>query len=245
MISAFADGFSFPLSGMRDLRDPALRKFVLLPLALNVVLFALVIWGSASLFSAWMDALLGWLPNWLDFLDWLLWPVFILTVMLMMFYLFTLVANLIGSPFNGLLAERAERHYYPAGITPQPVSLWKEAARAPVVELRKLLYFLVRAIPLLLLFLVPGINAVAPFLWFGFCAWMLALEYMDYPMSNHLVPLTRQRYILAEQRPLALGFGTAVLILTLIPVVNFVVMPAAVVGATRLWAERLRPAAGL
>jgi len=245
VINACADGFSYGLAGMRDLREPALRRFVLIPLIFNVLMFAVVIWGFASLFSRWLEALMGWLPDWLDFIDWLLWPVFILTVMLIVFYLFTVVANLVGSPFNGLLAERAERLFYPSVVAPQPVSLWKEAARAPLVELRKLLYFLVRAVPLLLLFLVPGVNALAPLLWFVFCAWMLALEYMDYPLSNHLIPLIRQRQLLAEHRPMALGFGAAVLLMTLIPVVNFVVMPAAVVGATRLWSERLRPAQGL
>ena len=46
---------------------------------------------------------------------------------------------------------------------------------------------------------------------------------------------------MAEQRPLALGFGLAALCMTLIPVVNFIAMPAAVAGATALWIERLRP----
>lgn len=241
MIRDFSRGFSYPLGGLREIGNPALRRFVVIPLLINALLFAAVIWGAAELFSVWLDSIFSWLPDWLGFLDWLLWPLFILTVLLMVFYLFTIVANLLGSPFNGLLSEKAELLLYPGTVLPKGGPVWKEVVRAPWIELRKLSYVLLWMIPLLLLFLVPGINAFAPLLWWAFGAWVLALEYMDYPMSNHLVQLGHQRVLLAGNRPLALGFGTAVLLLTMIPVVNFVVMPAAVIGATRMWAECLRP----
>ena len=37
-----------------------------------------------------------------------------------------------------------------------------------------------------------------------------------------------------------LGFGMAVMTATLIPLVNFMVMPAAVAGAAAIWIERLK-----
>ncbi|MEZ5582290.1 MAG: hypothetical protein R3F37_05475 [Candidatus Competibacteraceae bacterium] len=39
--------------------------------------------------------------------------------------------------------------------------------------------------PLLVLFVIPGVNVIAPLLWLVFGAWMLALQYADYPMGNH------------------------------------------------------------
>jgi CysZ protein len=38
----------------------------------------------------------------------------------------------------------------------------------------------------------------------------------------------------------AFGFGGAALVLTLIPVVNFIAVPTAVAGATALWVGELR-----
>jgi len=89
--------------------------------------------------------------------------------------------------------------------------------------------------------LIPGVNAFAPLCWWAFGAWILALQYMDYPLSNHGISLRRQRALLARHRPLVLGFGSAVLVMTLVPILNFVVMPAAVIGATCMWSELLRP----
>ena len=45
---------------------------------------------------------------------------------------------------------------------------------------------------------------------------------------------------LREKRLLALGFGAATLLMTLIPFVNFLVMPAAVAGATAMWVHEWR-----
>ena len=71
-------------------------------------------------------------------------------------------------------------------------------------------------------------------MWLLFSAWMLALEYLDYPLSNHGRLFPHYRGALRQRRWLALGFGGAVLLLTLVPLLNFIVMPAAVAGATAL-----------
>jgi CysZ protein len=69
---------------------------------------------------------------------------------------------------------------------------------------------------------------------------MLALDYHDYPMGNHDLKFPQQRAILKQKRPLAIGFGLATLGATLIPFINFLVIPAAVAGATALYLEQLR-----
>lgn len=238
MIQPFLQGAGYAFRGLRRLNHPRLRSFVIIPLLINIGLFSLAIWWGITEFGALIDTLLAPLPDWLDWLRWLLWPVFAITVLVVVFYTFTLLANLIGSPFNGLLAERVEDLARPGRERPQGRPWWKEIAIAPLMELRKLGYFLLWTIPLLVLFFIPGINLAAPLLWVVFSAWMLALQYADYPMGNHGLAFRNQRRLLGKRRLLALGFGAAVLLITLIPLVNFVVMPAAVIGATLMWVEQ-------
>ena len=104
-------------------------------------------------------------------------------------------------------------------------------------ECRKIAYFLVWALPLLVLFVIPGINIAAPLVWALFLSWMLAVEYLDYPMGNHRHDLRSVRAWLKTRRSLALGFGATVLGATLLPGLNLIVMPAAVAGATALWVD--------
>lgn len=224
------------------LSQAGLRRYVLGPLLLNVLLFAALIWFGAEQFANLVNWLLSPLPGWLDWLRYLLWPLFALTALIAVFFTFSLLANLIGAPFNGLLAEAVERRL--TGQTMDDGGGWKrvlaDVVPALLGELRKLGYFLLWAIPLGILFLIPGLNLAAPFLWALFGAWMLAIEYSDFPMGNHNLHFVAQRQLLRSRRGLALGFGGAAMLATMIPVLNFLVMPAAVAGATQLWVKHLR-----
>ena len=181
-----------------------------------------------------------WLPDWLDWLSWLVWALLALLLCIVAFYSFTLAANFIGSPFNGKLSEKVEQRLI--GYAPPSSGQVHTAAgikNAIHSELGKLGYLLSRSLPLLVLSFVPVINVFAPLLWFLFGAWMLTLEYLDYPMGNHGVPFAEQRLKLRQRPMLALGFGITVVVMTLLPIVNFLVMPVAVAGATRLWVLHL------
>lgn len=233
-------GARYFLAGMRLILRPGVKRFVFVPLLVNAVLFSVLIHFGASEFSALMDRFL---PEWLDWLRWLLWPVFVLAIALVVFYVFSVVGNLIAAPFNGFLAEAVERHLTGQALPTQ--TGWSyvaaEVRRSIASELRKIAYFLPRALPILLLFLVPGLNLLAPFLWVAFGAWMLAIQYADYPMANHGLGFAEQRACLRERRLLAMGFGGAAMLALVVPIVNFIVIPASVAGATAMWVEELKP----
>ncbi len=159
----------------------------------------------------------------------------------MVFFTFTIIANLIGAPFNSVLSEKIEKLL--TGVTiDQQSSLFRLAGEGIIsvfAEVQKLLYIGLLATPLVIFSFIPGINALAPFLWFAFSSWVLALEYCDYPMGNHHLTFSQQKTVLKNNRGLSYGFGSAVFIMTMIPVLNFFVMPVAVAGATALWVEQL------
>jgi CysZ protein len=235
-------GIGYVREGLRLMRQPGLRRYVAIPLLISVVIFTTAILVGIHWLENLLAWLLGWLPSWLDWLRYLLWPLFALTGVLLVFYTFSLLTNLIAAPFNGLLAEAVERHL--DGRPLQEAGGWqallKDILPSLFSELRKLLYFALRALPLGLLFLIPPVNLAAPFLWALFSAWMLAIEYMDYPMANHLLHFAEQRKRLRRRRLLAWGFGGASLLMTMIPVVNFLAMPAAVAGATAMWVREFK-----
>ena len=228
-------GPRYMLEGFGLLTRPGLRRFVAIPVLVNVLIFG----GLITLAYGWVDDssrfLIAKLPDWLQWLSYIVIPVFVLTSLVVIFYGFSIVANIIAAPFNGLLAEAVEAHL----TGKQFESSWKQVARdiVPSIlsELRKLLYFVLRAIPLLLLLLIPVVNVGASVLWMLFSAWMMTVQYIDYPMANHQLFFKDQRARLRKRPLLAWSFGGLVMVCTLVPVLNFVVMPAAVAGSTALW----------
>lgn len=230
-------GFGYALRGLRLVLRPELRAFILIPFLINLLVFGGLLWLGVQQFGQFIDWMLP--PDgWLSYLRWLLWPISALCALLIVFFSFTGLANLLASPFNALLAERVELLLRGRTATPGGPP-WKAVLPAIASELNKLLYFLLRAVPLLLLFLIPGLNLLAPLLWLLFSCWYLALQYADFPMGNHGIAPARQRQLLRQQRLTALGFGGGITLLMLVPLLNLLAMPAAVAGATALWCDTL------
>ena len=232
ILISYLKGFGDFFSGFGLMLKPGVRKFVIVPLLINIGLFAAAIYFVRQQMDSWLQSLL---PGWLSWLEWIIVPLFYITILLLVFYTFTLIANLIAAPFNSLLAARVETHLIDQ--KPEHISsekLWKIALRSFGAEIHKLLYFAKWLIPLIILTLIPVINVAAPFFWFVFAAWSFSLEYMDYPLANHGMLFKDIREYNRKNRMRALGLGTGVFIMTSIPFVNFFAMPVAVAGATKL-----------
>ncbi len=235
-------GSLYFFKGFALITKPNIRKWVLIPLLINVILFsALVYYGWLQyhvFFEAVMNHLHNWLPNWewlISMGHWLVLPLFIVVALFMMFFTFTFIANLIGAPFNGLLAEAVEIHLTGKTINSPTQSWYAFLIGIFWKPLGKIVYYLWWVIILLIISLIPPINIVSPVLWFLFAAWLVSLEYANAPMENHGYKPAAIRKILAKKRMLVLGFGSTVLVVMLIPLVNFLVMPVAVAGATCMW----------
>jgi len=235
--------FLLPLRGLSLVFSPGLRRYVVLPLLVNVLVFALTAWIGSHYFAQFI----AWaLPreSWLHYLEWLLWPLFVIAYLLLTFYSFTIVANLIASPFNGILAARVEERLTGRLPPDSPTGLMAEILPAVTSEIGKLWYFAVRAVPVLILMMIPGVNAVGSLLWVLLGFWFLALEYMDYPMGNHHLRPAEQRRRLRAHPFRAWAFGAGANLLMMIPLLNLAAMPASVAGATRFWLELERAGKG-
>jgi len=243
MMENLLKGAGYLFKGFRLMNQQGVRRFAYLPMAINIVIFSVAIWLGYSQFDAWLDSLLPtWLPDWLmTAVMWIIMPIFTALVSIIVFFSFSIIANFLASPFNGPLAEAVERSL--TGQTPT-VLPWQQIIKdTPSVlwnELKKIKYFLLWIIPLFIFSWIPVVNIAAPILWFLFSGWMLTLEYHDYPMGNHQLKFPEQRDKLKTQRALTLGFGLTTLAVTMIPIVNFIVIPAAVAGATALYLEQLK-----
>lgn len=236
-------GVAYFSSGFRLIRTKGLKRFVFVPLTVNLLLFATAFYFLFGQIEHGIAYLLNMVPDWLGWaktvLLYLLWPIAVISVLLVFALLFGTLANWIAAPFNGILAEKVERHLTGQDLGDEGLlSLVKDVPRTLGRELAKLMWYLPRAAGFFLLFLfVPIIGQL---IWFLFSAWMQAIVYCDYPYDNHKVPFTRMRAHLGQHKGRALSFGMMVSLFSLIPVVNFIVMPVAICGATAMWVHELR-----
>ena len=241
---AAKSGVNYFMDGFELIRRPGLRTFVVIPLLINVLLFATGFYfafGELQQMFAWIE---GQLPEYLQWLNFLLWPLAIISMVVVMAFVFSSVMNWLAAPFNGLLAEKVEQMLTGKSVnTGGAVDTVKDIPRMLGREWMKLKYYLPRAILFLLLFWVPFVGqTLAPVLWFLFSAWMMAVQYCDYPFDNHRVPFDDMKFALKQTRGTAFSFGATVTLFAMIPIVNFIVMPVAICGATAMWVDKYREA---
>ena len=224
--------------GYRLIWQPGVRLYVVMPLVINSVLFAGLIWFGYDQFSPLVDKLMSNVPSILGFFRGIIWLVISTFTAIFVFFTFTPIANIVAAPFNALLSEKIETRLSGKEISSN-TSFIKLVRTSVLSQLGKLAYILFWSAALLLISFIPLINFAAPFLWVIFGSWMMSLEYLDYPMGNHELDFKQEKQILAARKGLALGYGSSVMVLTSIPLLNFIVMPVAVAGATLLWVEQL------
>lgn len=217
-----AAGFLY--KGVTLLTNPKLRSFILIPILINILLYSVAL----ALGYYYADKLISqFIPVWLDWLKWILWPLYFISFFIVGFFTFTVLANLIASPFYGQLSAKAQALISgKSQIVAQPLS------HVLVAECKRLVYIIKRIVLLLPLFVIPVINIIAPFILSLFSAWCLAMEYMAYPLENEGLLFIDQRRLLGTVRLGALSFGAVTMMGLTVPAVNIIIGPAAVIGST-------------
>ena len=232
-------GAGYFLKGFELIRTPGIRRFVFIPLTVNLLLFASAFYYMFLQLESYMLTIENWLGDSFAWLSNFIWPLAIFFALIIFSFIFSPVANWLAAPFNGLLSEKVE-----ALLTGQPlndgstIDVVKDIPRTLGREVSKLGYYLPRAIGFFLLYwLLPVVGQI---LWFLFLAWMMAVQYKDYPFDNHKISFPQMRQALKQRQGLSYSFGITTAVFSMIPFINLVVMPVAICGATALWVDHYR-----
>lgn len=147
------------------------------------------------------------------------------------------VPTLLLAPLQDPISEATETRCGDFVSPPFSISrLLRGAALSATHNLARLFFMLAGLAVLFPLNLIPAVGnvawAVAGALW---SMWWLAVEYVSGPMARHLLPFRAVLKVLAARPALALGFGGALYLMLWVPVVNFFLVPTAVVSATLLF----------
>lgn len=228
-------GARYLFVGFGRLTEPGLRRFVAIPLAINMLLMGLASWWGIKALDGWIGDLSALLPSWLYWLYWILMPLAVIALVVMLAYSFSTVLMILMAPFNGLLSEQVDKSM---GNQLPEESLWSITKRTVSREFIKLVYLLPRYLLLVVLSLIPGVNFIAPILWVLFTSWVVALQYADYSFDNRQHSFKSARNEIRQHWLTVMGFGAVVMFFLTIPIANWFVIPAAIIGATQMCHEQ-------
>ena len=257
-LSDFTRGLGLPFRGVSFLvAHRGLKRYAILPLILNVLLYALAmsvffyfLWNWQIELVAWdfWGPVGGWLTAAVNWMGWMIKLVVAMIGVAAAFFTFTGFGMVIASPLNDLLSEKVEVVY--CGSDKKLSMPFRFTAKAGLLSffdsLRntgKQLFFTVLFLPFLL---IPLVGFLPLFLAGGYFA---GFGFIDTAMArNFLRPL--QKKPLGNKHFWAiLGFGVAMQALFMIPLLGMLLMPVGVVAGTLLYAaedwEKLLADAGV
>jgi len=241
-ISGFTRGFSYPLRAVKFFRrKPGLLKYLAIPFFINLLVFTATVYFGLDLFQGMLDTYAPSTDVWYGvLLYYLAWIVALLMTTVLVFFSFTIFGNLIASPFNEILSERTEGLVN--GVhNDEPFNLrrfWNESRNAIIVEIKKMVFFVVCMLLLFGINFIPGIGSLiyavlAPL----FTLFFLAVEYMAFVLMRKQLSFSEQRRYIFRHPILMLGYACGVFCMLAIPFIQFFCIPFAVVGATLLWCD--------
>lgn len=97
-------GAGYFIQGFSLINTKGIRRFVLIPLTVNIILFGAAFYYLFSQISQYINEVISWLPDILSWVDFLLWPLAVVLILVSSSFLFSAIANWIAAPFNGLLS---------------------------------------------------------------------------------------------------------------------------------------------
>lgn len=236
-------GVSIPLRAFTlILRTPKLLLLSLACAAVTGLALIGVAWGASGLAQRAADALISADSGWQHAASIGLSIVFFI----MLFVVGALtVPNLLLAPLQDPLSEATEERC--GDFTSPPFSLGA-TVRGIIESLSHTLLRLgLMALGLVVLFPLHLIPVAGSVVWVVLSSvwsmFWIAAEHLSNPMARHLRPFKQVITALRGRLPLALGFGATLYVLLWVPVLNFFLMPVAVVAGTLLFRGLLKSGA--
>jgi CysZ protein len=220
------------------LATPGVRLMGILP----VLLAGLLVLGLLGLLVAYLDELADALTPFAD-----QWDessrtlvrigtglVLLLGSMAVLVVSFTVIAQIIGQPFYERISDRVE-HQLGAPPPGTDAPWWRSFPRASLESALLLALTLACSAPLFVLGLLPVLGqTVVPVLQALVGGFFLAVELLAIPLERRGLHLAGRLRFVWRHRGQTLGFGITAFLLFLVPLMNVLAMPGAVVGATLL-----------
>ncbi len=244
-VGGFASGFRYPLvAAFYIIRHPSLWPWCILPILINIIVIVLLwIWTgrfSEHLVEAYVTDATGWFWEALRKGAEVL--VFFARIVITL-VAFVVVGSFAALPFNDLLSEQTDK--IAGGWNDprpfSPVRMTRDLAITGFQEGKRMVLYLSLVVPLFLLSFIPLFAPFTLILNVIVSAMFFTSDYLAYPMERRGALMFRDKFMIARRYFFpSLGFGCAVTLLALVPVINFIFFPLAVVGGTLLFNDLVR-----
>lgn len=247
-ISQFKNGFFLPLqAALMILKSRGLKCWALIPLVINILLYILIIslglwlldsisipeveWDFVGKLGVYLSDIVNYLGSFSK------WAVGIPVIILICYFSFTIVGMIIAAPFNDILSEKFENYI---GTEQEdapdiPLRLNFTAALISIYStlgfVSKQVFWSILALPLLF---IPVVGMLPLFL---VTSYFSGVGFLDVGMARNYLRYPHKKAAIKQNFWVVLGFGVAMELLFLVPLLGLLMLPLGVGGGTVLYCK--------
>ncbi len=215
-----------------------LWPYAALPLAINVAIIGLLTGAMIILFPHMRSAIWSRPDGAILEIVWFGMNILLgIVILFALFLAFIFLSGVIAGPFNSKLARYTRESLTGRKLDPAG-GFYIDVIITLVNELKKFVYFTLLQIAILPLNLVPGIGSVAYAVVGGyFTSMFLAYAFLEKSIESEswVISMKQRRQYMRSRRWAILGFGAASSLIFVVPFLNILLAPVAVVGAAMLY----------
>jgi len=242
---SFIDGFKSLISAFDIISEhKGLVKYFIIPFLLNIIILSGIFYFSYSSVYPWLSGLLTGDSIFISIIKCFLKPFLIILLGIITILIYSIAGSIITSPFNDLLSLKVEETI--TGETFDErffLSVFINDIIRIIKNIIKLLgIFIAANLVLLLINFLPLIGSVIfSVLSFLLTAFFFGFQFFDFPLERRRMVFTEKLKITWKFKSIVIGLGTSFFIISFIPLVGFLGLNLATIGATTLFIDHIKP----
>ncbi len=242
---SFANGFTSIFSSLNLLsKHRGLILYFIVPFILNIIILSGLYYVSYIFIKPWLYGFIdgsGWI---FSFIRAVLAPLLMIVLAIITVLLYSIVGNIVTAPFNDFLSYSIEVRE--ANIKfDEPFSfkvLIADIVRMTLNIIKMLGMLILINLVLFILNFIPLLgNIIYTVLGFMASTFFLGFQFFDFPLERRRFDFKQKLKIAWRFKFMTMGLGTGFMVVTLIPILGFLGLNMATMGATVLFLDHMRP----
>ncbi len=244
-LTMFVRGFGACFAAAGFVRNTkGLKRYFIIPFIINALLLGAIALLSFAVIYPFLMNLIPQGDVWyLSALRWIATPILLVLLAFACVILYSITGSIAAAPFNDPLSARVENALTGARFDDRfsIKELFSDMARIASGMCKLLLIILIFNLVILFLNLIPGVGAVIySALSFASALFFVGFGFFDFPLERRRLVFGEKLKLVWRHRAMAIGLGLGFSLITIVPLVGFLGLNLAAVGATRLFVEHMR-----
>ncbi|AFY75439.1 uncharacterized protein involved in cysteine biosynthesis (plasmid) [Synechococcus sp. PCC 7502] len=238
-------GISYHFQAFNFLKNnPSLWGYITIPILINVFVGIALYFGLLIPGLQWIDTVILNLPTWLTVLSGILHFVFGLGILILVGLLIVQIGVILGSPWYGQLAEQIEKLKINNLPTEETFSFGRtisDVFRALLFEVKKLALIAICSFLtfVLSIAIAPVAPVIAGIVGIILSTILMCLDFLDPALERRRLSFRNKLGWIIRSAPASIGFGLGCVVLTSIPILNFLTVPLCMVAGTLFFCDRI------